>query len=52
MNTWKQLEDFLLRHDLPYRVERMVEMAPCKLVDTYTGKAVAYTLRDAVAHVK
>ena len=45
--TWRALEDFILKHDLPYRVEKVIEQAPCKLVDTYTGKTVTYYLRDA-----
>jgi hypothetical protein len=42
--TWKQVEQFIAKHDLPYRVDRSIGGM---LVDTFTGKSVAFTPRDA-----
>ena len=46
MKTWKQVADFLLKHDLPYRLESREGGTYQVLVDAFTGKAVAFTVKE------
>ena len=52
MKTWSQIQAFITRHSLPYKVERYNMSLAGTLVDTYTGGAVAYTVKDAVKHLR
>ena len=52
MRTWKQVSAFIAKHSLPYRVERFNMSLRGALVDTFTGRAVAYSVRDAAKHLR
>lgn len=42
--TWRQVEAFIAKHELPYRVDRNCGI---RLVDTFTDQRVAYTPHEA-----
>ena len=47
MKTWKQIAAFIAKHDLPYFVG-----AGGILVDAYTGKVAAFSIKSANALLK
>ena len=52
MKTWAQIQAFIDKHSLPYRITHWnLSMRGC-LIDEYNGKAVAYSVRDAAKWLK
>lgn len=50
--TWARVQSFIDRHSLPYTIQRWNMSTRGCLTDTFTGEAVAYTSKDAMAHLK
>ncbi len=52
MRTWSDVQRFIDKHDLPYRIIRFnMSLAGC-LVDTFTDEVKAYTVREASLYLK
>ena len=49
--TWAKVQQFIAKHDLPYRVERFNMSLGGVLVDAFTKEPVAYTAKEAWRHI-
>lgn len=47
MRTWVEVQAFVTKHDLPYKVLRFNMSRAGVLVDTFTDQSVANTVREA-----
>ena len=52
MKTWGDVDKFLAKHDLPYKVVRFNMSLAGRLVDVMTDKVVASTVREASAYLR
>ena len=51
MKTWADVQRFVNKHQLPYTLIRFNMSLEGRLVDTFTGKTVAGTVKEAAAHL-